>query len=402
MKLLLLFALTLFSINVYPFYSQLRVKHTEGKGIGFNQGYSSLDYLGMGNWSRVETLINVRGHIFNGGDWAGNGGLGARYQTSECSLLGLYGFYDFREDHHLFFQQASVGTEFLTKWIDFRLNGYLPFGKNTTSEHRIFNRFTGNTIEVVKKFKGAVPMLEFEVGCPIRFEKIYFSAGPYYLFHSAKDGNLTKAGWGGKVHLNVNIGDYFSFGGGVTYDEVFDFGGTGFASINIPFGGKPNKMRLKCNRSMREIPIMRNEIIPVEKKTSIVPLSEEQDESGGALTIVFVNNTAPFGGDGSFETPFNSLADAEANSSPGDIIYVFPGDHTSRNMDTGITLQENQILVSSGHDFSADGVNIPALTPGDLPVISNSNPDEPIVQNPSPNQGLLSDFFTLFNKIVGP
>lgn len=400
------FVFALFSIScfsAYGFESVIKFKHTEGKGIGFNQGYSTIDYLGMQNWNHIETLVNLRGHVFNSGDFAGNGGLGTRFQTSQCSLLGIYGFYDFRQYHHLFVQQVSAGTEFLTKWVDFRLNGYLPVGNNCAVQTRLFDHFSGNTIEVKKKFTGALPMVEFEIGAPIRLEKIYFTAGPYYLFHNTTKGKLTKAGWGGKVHMNVNIGDYFSFGGGVSYDSVFDFGGTGFASINIPFGGKPKKMTSGCGRhkSMRSMPIMRNEIIPIEKTTTIVPLSQE-DEDGGLLSIVFVNNTAPEGGDGTFESPFSSLLAAEEHSSPGDIIYVFPGDGTPHNMDSGIELQEGQILVSSGHNFIIDDVEIPALTPGILPTIANTNLDEPIVKNPGANQGLLSDFFSLFNAIVGP
>lgn len=400
MNRLLFVAFSLFCLNLYPFYSVVSLKHTEGKGIGFNQGYSSIDYLGIQNWKAVEALIDLRGHVFNSGDFAGNGGLGIRGQTSRCSLLGVYGFYDFRQKHDRIAQQVSGGAEFLTPWIDFRCNGYLPVGNTVLKKTRQFTGFVGRGIQVKTHFSGAIPMAEFEVGVPVR-PQIYFTAGPYYLFHNTDDRNLTKAGWGGKVHLDVDIGKYFSFGGGVSYDSVFDFGGTGFVSLNIPFGGKGRTMKKACQRPMRITPIRRNEIIPIESTVAVGPMTRG-DDSESSLEIVFVSNVAPEGGDGSFESPFNSLAAAEEHSKPGDIIYVFPGDHTSHNLDTGISLQEGQILVSSGHDFTVDGVTIPALTPGDLPILTNVNPDEPIVTNPGANQGLLSDFFTLFNWVVGP
>jgi len=63
--------------------------------------------------------------------------------------------------------------------------------------------------------------------------------------------------------------------------------------------------------------------------------------------VLFVNNTStdPIG---TFENPFNMLLQAQNGSSPGDIIYVFPGDGTTTGMDAGITLQDNQFFWGSG------------------------------------------------------
>jgi hypothetical protein len=106
-----------------------------------------------------------------------------------------------------------------------------------------------------------------------------------------------------------------------------------------------------------------------------------------------VNNAALFPGNGSIDAPFASLKDAEKNSKPGDIIYVFPGDGTPTNMNEGIILKEDQVLASSGAPLEVGGVMIPAQTPGENPVITNIHPDQPVIGNPGDTD--LNDFIIL-------
>jgi hypothetical protein len=71
----------------------------------------------------------------------------------------------------------------------------------------------------------------------------------------------------------------------------------------------------------------------------------------------YVRNDAPAGGDGSSAAPFNSLASAQSASIAGDTIFVFGGDQTSKNQNSGILLKDDQSLV--GED-------------GKTPVIGNT------------------------------
>ena len=61
---------------------------------------------------------------------------------------------------------------------------------------------------------------------------------------------------------------------------------------------------------------------------------------------MFVDNTSH--SDGTFESPYPTLALGETNSKPYDIIYVYPGDGTTTGLNQGITLQDNQRLLGSG------------------------------------------------------
>lgn len=63
---------------------------------------------------------------------------------------------------------------------------------------------------------------------------------------------------------------------------------------------------------------------------------------------IFVNNVSPMGGNGTFAHPYNTLASAQANSSIGDTIFVLAGDRTTKGMDEGIILKDDQKLIGSG------------------------------------------------------
>ena len=348
----------------------------------------------MQNWQHAQAIIDARAHVFNSGRWAGNAGLGIRSTIHDCDLLGVHAYYDFRSYHHLFEQQISGGLEYLSHYFDVRIDGYLPFGKKGCIYDQKFVRFQNSQIMVDQKLVAAIPLAELELGVPVK-SGIYLAAGPYYLFSQDVKGYKIGDAWGGKVRLSWDIGNYLTLEGSTTYDPIFDFGATGFIRLNFPLGKKFQEK--KCNYSRRNYPIVRNEIIPILHTQKIAPLNR-RGEVSEPLTIIFVNNTAEPEGNGSFESPFASLKQAEAFSEPGDIIYVFPGDHTPKNMEEGIVLKEDQILVSSGHEFSIEEVTIPALTPNDLPVITNNTPEEKIVE--PANQHLLSDFFRFINEIT--
>ncbi|HSR50395.1 MAG TPA: Ig-like domain-containing protein, partial [Acidobacteriota bacterium] len=106
--------------------------------------------------------------------------------------------------------------------------------------------------------------------------------------------------------------------------------------------------------------------------------------------IIYVDNSAAAGGDGTSGTPFNQLNDgvddtpdddAQEASVDGDTILIFEGDGADTGQDQGIELKNGQILLGhSSASFMLGGVTImapnpPATTvspPSDFPVVSNS------------------------------
>ncbi len=388
MKTLFLTAIVLFTSTANATHSALTFKHRESQGVGYNQGYSTLDYYLTSTHDKMEFLFNLRGHLFNNAKAAANGGLGFRYSLNEdSSRIGANAYYDVRDTDHFVANQIGAGLEWMSRTADVRLNGYLPVGnKGRFSQHK-FQGFTQYQALIKRKFTGALPCVEGEVGTSLA-APFYFAAGTYYLFvdksHSIPLGKV----WGWKARLDIEMGDYFTVGGLVTRDAIFKTRIQGYLSLHIPLG--PWKAMKDGSPSLEKRPIIRNEIIPIQsKKKSKHPLTSSD---GTSITrFLFVNNTAPSYGNGTFEKPFTSLKEAEINSQPGDIIYVYPGDGSPRHMNEGIILKDQQLLASSGAPLEIKDVEIPAQTPGQSPTITNIHLNEPVITNPGKTK--MSNFF---------
>jgi len=384
-------SLVLLGCSLHAVEQRIEIRNREAAGVGYSTGYSSLDYYLMTD-GPVEFLLDLRGHVFNNGQGAGNAGVGFRCPVDdEKYLLGANAFYDVRQSKDLFANQVGVGFEALNKYVDFRTNGYLPVGKKKDLETKRFQTFSGTHILIRRKLKSTLPCVDAEVGTPLP-KPFYFALGGYYLFKQSKDDLHVGNAFGVKARAEVDIGRYVSLGFAITYDRIFKTRPQGYISVNIPFEKQKCKKRKHVchtyHRNLRRVTIKRNEIIPIEvEKKKRDPLVGKGSDP---VRILFVNNLAKAAGNGSFEKPFASLKDAENHSAPGDVIYVFPGDNTARNMDEGIVLKDNQMLASSGAPLALGGVTIPAQTEN-RPQITNINPDQPVVANPGNSR--LGDFF---------
>ncbi|HSA86169.1 MAG TPA: hypothetical protein VLE46_08300, partial [Nitrospira sp.] len=67
-----------------------------------------------------------------------------------------------------------------------------------------------------------------------------------------------------------------------------------------------------------------------------------------ARGVWYVSATAPSGGDGSQERPFDSLAAVEAASAPGDFINILRSPADAPPLEGGIALKDGQHLIGSG------------------------------------------------------
>lgn len=398
----LLTALILLTATAYAeTHSTLTARHRESEGIGYGQGYSTLDYYLTTQMNKLECLLNLRGHLFNNAKAAGNAGLGFRYSLNEdASRIGANVYYDFRDTKHFFASQIGTGLEWLSKSVDLRLNGYLPVGKQKNFQSHRFQTFTGNTILNREKFTAALPCIEGEIGTQLA-NPFYFAVGSYYLFRETSHHLHVGQALGVKARFDVDIGEYFSAGAFVSYDSLYKTRAQGYVALNIPLGPWKSMKDVTCQYEKRRI--VRNEIIPLKsKKTSRTPFTNGRNET---TQIVFVNNLAAPLGDGTFERPFNTLKAAEAHSKPGDVIYVFPGDGTANGMTEGIILKDDQVLASSSADLKLDGIVIPAQTPGEIPAITNTHKDEPAIKNPGKTD--IKDFYYMtpweyYNSIDAP
>jgi hypothetical protein len=397
-------------------FSRFTLKHREHHGMGFDQGYSTLQLFLCPNFKLLALpIFDARFHVFNGGDLASNIGLGTRISNEKGSfILGLNAYYDFRNHKSFSSHQLAAGLELLTPSFDIRLNAYQPFSGKYDIKGPYFYNFQGHYAYSKEKILYAFPSCDAEIGftLPDPFTQIggYLSIGSYYLFKQKAIHHSAGHTLGGRIRLNCNPADYISFGAEYTYDHLFKNRANGFFAFHIPIGSrKINKSTIKrypykksaCDiqlekMKMKAQDVVRNEIIPFYNKKYIDQLEPY---------FVFVNNkylaaNGVGSGNGTFEHPYTTLALAQDNSSPGDVVYVFFGSGNSSGYDKGFVMQRNQTLTSSALPFSINPITIPASTPGQFPTVTNTSTNAVITAS-NTQQVIIQGFNIYPNSALG-
>ncbi len=389
-----------------PLDTRIVLRHREPGGIGYNLGYSSFDIFitpERKDWGTY--YLDLRGHIFNDGRWATNVGLGVRYVPSCFNVV--YGgnvYWDWRNTKHTEYQQIGAGLEVMWPCWDLRVNGYFPINRKKKTLSKKFKGFRGNSAIFrrrtdlrLKGVDGSLGWIAYQNSC----FRLYTSLGGYYL-----TGDLNTNFGGGYFRAELGVTDYFTIDGNVSYDKEFKWVGQGQASLVFPFGPckQPKSCWVDCcnivsiDERLSDQPY-RFEIIPTTRKTQT---SVATDLLGNPLFFLFVDNTS--GSVGTFEDPYATLADASAASKPADIIYVFPGDETDTGMNTGITLLDQQSLVSSGAPFTVNTrfglLDIPPTT--SKPKLSNAGSNVVTLANNNTVLGFQITSSGNFSSIIAP
>lgn len=357
------------------------IRHIESGGIGYNEGYTTLEAFFASDPSRwgVTPFLDARGHVFNNGKWATNVGLGMRSLLGSRAY-GINAYYDYRHASQLHANQIGVGFETLGQFFDFRLNGYFPVGSKVSSAYgTTFGKFSGHHLLLSQKYQSAMKGADAEFGFHFGKSKsfdFYTAAGPYYF-----RGEKTRSTWGGKARIAGSYKEFLTLEISDSYDRTFHNKFQGQLSLTYSFGPKSKikKQERTCHEAAilsdrMTQPVGRQEIIVIDNVRKNVPAIDPA--TGLPYIFVFVNNTSH--SQGTYESPYPTFAEAQSTSSPNNIIYVFPGDGTTKGMDSGITLKANQKLWGSGAGHSlltTKGIiSIPAQT-STLPTITNTNVD---------------------------
>ncbi len=334
----------------YP--HRISVRYTTPRGIGYKGGYTSLEgFFPSKDFIRGHFLpfLDIRGHIFDDGRFAANGGLGFRY-LSQKRVWGLNSYYDYRGVPKVHYQQIGLGFETLGRVWDFRVNGYFPFGNTKTpwfsSSKNVFQNHLLMT-QVLRRFsmKGVNGEIGFHLD---HFKKapIYFTGGSYYLT------GCGKTTWGGELRGSIELfSRHLRLEVNTSYDRFFKWTGQGQLTLSLAFGPR-SKIEKRGGRSCNQGMILQRRAYQQVDRHEIIPEGNEQKkaiainpDTGKPWFFWFVDNTSS--SLGTFESPFSSLLDAQNNSSPNDVIYVFPGNGTDQGMNHGIVLKNGQLLLGS-------------------------------------------------------
>lgn len=361
-----------------PHSFRFSARHKEANGIGYNEGYTSLDgffiFESITNWY---PFFDVRAHLFNNGKPAANLGFGLRYLPDTIgAVFGVNGFLDFKATSHSSFEQAGVGLEILgSKW-EMRINGYIPMFCRNNLYNESFYQFHKHSALFQASRELAFKGFDLSLGRSLIKAKHWDFAttlGGYQFF-----ADYGMRATGGLLKFTSNISPYFTLETQGSYDNVFKGIMQIEAAFNIPLG-KRIQTKTKGRRNSRDLALADRLAEKVNRFEMIVSDKYAQNyagkdpRTGEQLNIIFVNNLES-GGNGTSEHPYGSLSAAEAHSSPGDMIYVYGGDGSPRQMTNGITLKTNQWLQAGSSTFVLD-------TPFGLCEVPTQSRKRPSIRN---------------------
>ena len=343
------------------------------RGLGYQGSYMTLggfipyaeDDLG-GLWS-----ADLRSHLSNYGGFFSNVGA-VRKQFIGGTLLGVGVYWDYDGDQNQYsptpilntpysfaggqsYNQVGVSGEWLTDWGNLRSNGYIPVG--TTAQ--LTGPFVGNSVLCQNGINAALGGTDLEVGAYIPGLSDWagmVSVGGYaygntrYTF---QDGTAAVP-WFGGVYTRLDMTFVTNWDFSLQYNNDSYFDSTGFARLTYRMGGS----RRRNVPDQVEQPMMRNEHIVRAHQTPEVAINPE----GNPWKVFHVDNTAAVGGNGTAETPFTTLTQAEtAAVAAYDITYVHVGNSPTMPYVTpvaGYTFgNQNQYLIGEGSSYQIPTVN---------------------------------------------
>ncbi|MEO1401852.1 MAG: inverse autotransporter beta domain-containing protein [Cyanobacteria bacterium J06635_1] len=350
------------------------------------------------------------------------------YVPSSDRIFGGYVAFDKRGTDNASFDQLGIGVETLGENWDLRLNGFLPIGDQRelvdsnlvdagtqiTNLQFIGNQLVGDAQQQqaeINRFESALGGFDLELGTKLldigESGALRGFAGLYYYDGEGVDGSL---GW--RLRLQAEPTEYLRTGLSVQDDDIFGTTvrfniGAAFPGYRATSAGADNDTVVaRLGES-----IDRTGHIVIDEQTEVGEVvAAEADVQTGPVTNPatgepwFFNHVTPDGaaGDGTFETPYNTVADA-TDTIPTDgngIIYI--ADSNGAVIAEDLTIPGGVQLLSTGPEQFIAGfdesieIQLPFSGSGDFPII-----DGTVTMGSSPNGPTVLGGFDIQND-AGP
>ena len=317
-------------------------------------------------------------HSLEGGGLFANMGIERVFSIDAAGAdVSVGAWFDYDDDKqssfaHTFYQ-AGVSASIKTRRWDLVGNGYFPQGERNFAlgDPTGQNCFFGNRIIIEAGIDTALK--GFDVTLRQRPAALKFINGSIDIGGYGYNSDLVDFFGGGRARLNAQLLGGLLVSSEVAYDERFDV--TGSVSVTYIFGVNARGSEYSgIGRDLERT--LRNDHIVRYNRDVLYAIDPD---TGLPYTVWHVDNSADAGvADGTAETPFTRLADAEAASGTDDIIFVREGFGTVAGYDTGIQLQDRQMLLGDGVEHIiplAGGTNFRLCNDidGNRPTITGRN-----------------------------
>ncbi len=377
---------------------RIGAQFTTGSGVGYDSSYTSVEGFVplVQNPGKDLTFIQGKLHLATTDTLAsGNLTLGHRlYSTRDNRVIGGYIAYDARNTGNNKFNQVGAGFESLGESWDARANLYIPVNDtrqvsnesiSETSSPLSVPQFQENFLvqtrnvqrQVNRRFEVAMKGIDIEAGVKLAnigtTGDVRGYAGLYYYNASNNDEIF-----GGRARLEVNPNDALKLGVLLSNDSTF---GTNLvfsvgASLpgTRPVGLKKNSVLARFGES-----IVRNDniIIKEQQESTITSLQETilltNPATGQPWEFQHVNLGIGTG-NGTFENPTGTVAEALNIAQANDIVYVQAGINPGI---PGFTIPNSVQVLSTGvvqqiNTVEAGTIQLPLSGTGTLPTITGT------------------------------
>ena len=322
------------------------------EGLGFSGSYATIgaktrlfeDALD-GRW-----LIEGRGHVSTeSGGFFGNLGIERVFSIEAAGAdVSLSGWIDYDDDQqgsfaHTFFAWGVSGAIKTRRW-DILGSGYFPEGSTnfTQGDPSGVDCFLNHSIVLQAGIDSALQ--GFDVTLRTRPKALRFLNGSSDFGGYGYESDVVEYFGGGRGRVNLQLLAGLSMSAELNYDERFD--ATGSLNFTWTWGASQGRGSEYAGLARDLERTARNDHIVRFNREVVLAIDPD---TGRPYNVFHVDNTADANfEDGTVETPFTRLELAEAASGEGDIIFVREGDGSTRGLDTGINLQNDQLLLGDG------------------------------------------------------
>jgi DNA-binding protein YbaB len=376
------------SLRVRP---RVGARFSTGPGVGYESSFGGIEGFVPLQQTPGQNVTFLEGRLLLSTDDANLGGnlsVGHRIYSPESDrTFGGYIAYDVRDTGETVFNQIGAGIETLGEFWDARANAYIPIGdRRDRVEETFVDRsvsllpqptFQGNFLalgerlrQFDRRFEAALTGFDVEGGVKIidlgETGELRGYGGLYYY-----DGPGTSGFVGGRIRLEATPTDTVKVGLSLQTDDNF---GTNFVlslAANFP-GTRPRGInpQERVLARLGESVVRQENIVVDEQSESFTQLQTIAVTNSDDEPLVFRHVNLGVGtGNGTFENPAGTVAEALAVAKPEDIIYVQAGTNPGI---PGFAIPDEVQVISTAPVQQIGNVQLPLSGSGVRPRIAGT------------------------------
>lgn len=283
----------------------------------------------------VAANMDLGGALYQGSNVSAGASTRLGYRWLSGDQRWLYGFnagVDTRQAYNNYAFQAGVGAEALSRNVELRVNGYIPFANQSDLYQSGYtNAYLRNNQLILDGWNRYVVSLggtNLEAGIPLARwsnNSLWLYASYYYL-----DGDYVNGSSGVRGRGELRLGNQLAIGATVSYDAIFDTQATGY----VRYGAKPLAGSAKDAVDAAERNFLALRGLPMQRDVDLRMVSAQQNlpgsvatnpGNGGADWVVRCTGTTTTTGTANVSCANPSLDALLAAAGPGDVMLVGGG-----------------------------------------------------------------------------